>query len=115
MTDSSLGISIQNFRRADMITVAGRVDSNTASDLDQALKQVMNGGRYNLVIELSGVNYLSSAGLRSLVAALRECKRQRGDVVLVALSERVLEVLKLAGLDSLFQVYASTTEAVGSF
>ncbi|MFO7536636.1 MAG: STAS domain-containing protein [Chloroflexota bacterium] len=115
MTESSLDIEVQTFRRADMVTVAGRVDSNTASELDQALKQVMDGGRHNLIVNLAGVNYLSSAGLRSLVAALRECKRQRGDVLLVSPSERVLEVLRLAGLDTLFTFYDDETEAVGSF
>jgi anti-sigma B factor antagonist len=115
MTDSSLDISVQTFRRADMVTVSGRVDSNTASKLDEALKQVMGRGRYNLIIQMADVNYLSSAGLRSLVATLRECKQQRGDVLLVSPSERVLEVLKLAGLDTLFQVYDDETEAVGSF
>jgi anti-sigma B factor antagonist len=115
MTDSSLDIAVQNFRRADMITVTGRVDSSTASDLDQALKQLMNNRRYNLILKLDGVNYLSSAGLRSLVAALRECKSQRGEVVLVTPSDRVLEVLRLSGLDSLFTFYDNETEAVGNF
>lgn len=115
MSDASLDISVQNFRRADMITVVGRVDSNTAPELDQAIKDVMANGRHNLVIQLAGVNYLSSAGLRSLVAALRECKQQRGNVLLVSPSERVLEVLRLAGLDSLFTFHDDETEAVGSF
>jgi anti-sigma B factor antagonist len=115
MSDASLDISVQNFKRADMVVVTGRVDSNTAPDLDQALKELMDNGRHNLIVQLAGVNYLSSAGLRSLVAALRECKRQRGDVLLVSPSERVLEVLRLAGLDSLFTFYDDETAAVGSF
>ncbi len=115
MTDSSLDISVQNFRRVDMLTVAGRVDSSTAPELDQAIKEITNNGRYNLVLKLDGVNYLSSAGLRSLVATLRECKSQRGDLLLVSPSERVLEVLRLAGLDSLFTFFDDETEAVGSF
>lgn len=115
MSDASLDISVQNFRRADMITVSGRVDSNTASELDQAFKQLTNNSRYNLIVKMDEVNYLSSAGLRSLVAALRECKSQRGDVLLVSPSKRVLEVLKLAGLDSLFTFYEDETAAVGSF
>jgi anti-sigma B factor antagonist len=115
MTNPSLDISVNSLKRVQLVTVAGRVDSNTAPEMDQTLKGLMNNGNYNLVIELTDVNYLSSAGLRSLVAALRECKRQRGDVVLVSPSERVLEVLKLAGLDTLFRVYDNSTEAVGSF
>jgi anti-anti-sigma factor len=50
-----------------------------------------------------------------MVSALRDCKKRRGDVRLAQPSERVEEVLSLAGLDSLFQVHDSTVAAVGSF
>jgi anti-sigma B factor antagonist len=108
-------VNTQNFKRVDLVTVSGRVDSSSAPDLDQALKNLTKDGRCNLVLDLSQVEYMSSAGLRSLVSTLRDCKRQGGDVRLATPSTRVSEVLGLAGLDSIFQVYNTTTEAVGSY
>jgi anti-sigma B factor antagonist len=108
-------VSTQNFKRVDLVTVSGRVDSSSAPDLDEALKNLTNEGRSNLVLDLSQVDYMSSAGLRSLVSTLRDCKRRGGDVRLATPSARVSDVLNLAGLDSIFQIYTSTTEAVGSF
>jgi anti-sigma B factor antagonist len=108
-------VSTQNFKRVDLVTVSGRVDSSSAPDLDEALKNLTNEGRSNLVLDLSQVDYMSSAGLRSLVSTLRDCKRRGGDVRLATPSARVSDVLSLAGLDSIFQIYTSTTEAVGSF
>jgi anti-anti-sigma factor len=108
-------VNTQNFKRVDLVTVSGRVDSSSAPELDQALKNLTKEGRCNLVLDLSQVEYMSSAGLRSLVSALRECKRQGGDVRLATPSARVSEVLGLAGLDSIFRVYNTTTEAVGSY
>jgi anti-anti-sigma factor len=64
---------------------------------------------------LNGVTYMSSAGLRAIVALLRESKKHRGDVRIATPSERVKEVLQLAGLDSLFDMYDDETAAVGSF
>ena len=60
---------------------------------------------------------LSSAGLRVLVAALRECKKlpNNGDVRLSNPSDRVAEVLELAGLSDMFPTFDDTTAAVGSF
>lgn len=115
MSDTELSISVEALKRVDLITVNGRIDSSNAHQLDNMLKESMGNGRHNLVIELSQVGYMSSAGLRSLVGALRECKKHRGDVRLANVSERVSEVLDLAGLDSLFQVYDDDTAAVGSF
>jgi anti-sigma B factor antagonist len=108
-------VNTQNFKRVDLVTVSGRVDSSSAPELDQALKDLTGAGRSSLVLDLSQVDYMSSAGLRSLVSALRDCKKQGGDVRLATPSARVSDVLNLAGLDSIFQVYENTTEAVGSF
>jgi anti-sigma B factor antagonist len=108
-------VNTQNFKRVDLVTVSGRVDSSNAPQLDEALKNLTNSGRSNLVLDLSQVDYMSSAGLRSLVSTLRDCKRKGGDVRLATPSPRVSDVLSLAGLDSIFEVYDNTTEAVGSF
>jgi anti-sigma B factor antagonist len=115
MADSLLNIGIEKHRRVDVISVTGRIDSNSAREFDAALKGVLESSRHNIVLELAQVDYMSSAGLRAMVVALRECKKKGGDVRLGPLSERVSEVLSLAGLDSLFQVYKDTTAAVGSF
>jgi anti-anti-sigma factor len=66
-------------------------------------------------LNLSGVDYTSSAGLRALVAALRECKKHNGDLRISEASDRVLDVLNLAGLTSLFELFDDDTSAVGSF
>lgn len=115
MPDTNLNIDVQSLKRVDLLTISGRIDSSNASELDSTLKGVMDQDRYNIVMELSGVKYMSSAGLRSMVAALRECKKHRGDLRLAETSDRVSEVLSLAGLDSLFTTYDDKTEAVGSF
>jgi anti-anti-sigma factor len=114
MTDVSLHITTQEFKRAQLITAHGRIDSSNAQEFDEKVKECMETS-HNLVMDLSGVNYMSSAGLRTLVTALRECKKKKGDVRLVHPSERVSEVLSLAGLDSLFQIFDDTTAAIGSF
>jgi anti-sigma B factor antagonist len=102
-------------KRVDLVTVSGRIDSSNAAEFEKHLKELMEGGRHRLVLNLAGVTYMSSAGLRTLVSTLKECKKKSGDVRLAAPSERVAEVLSLAGLDSLFQVYDDDTAAVGSF
>lgn len=112
---SDINIAVESLKRVDLITVAGRVDSSNASALDQTINKSMTNGRYHLVFELSGVNYMSSAGLRAIVSALRNCKRQGGDVRLANVSPRVAEVLSLAGLTSIFQTFDDATAAVGSF
>lgn len=115
MNESELTITLESLKRVELITLVGRIDSSNADQLDATFKEILDNGRNNIVVELSGVTYMSSAGLRSLVAALRECKQRRGDVRLANISDRVQEVLTLAGLDKLFESFEDTTAAVGSF
>ncbi len=73
-------ISITHYKHCDLLKVEGRVDSSTASQLDQELKKIMDDGRFKIVIDMSGLEFMSSAGLRVLINAQKTCKRyNRGE------------------------------------
>ncbi|MBP7998091.1 MAG: STAS domain-containing protein [Chloroflexi bacterium] len=110
-----MAILVESFKRVDLVEVSGRIDSSNASELDETLKQLADQDRHQLILNLSRVEYMSSAGLRAIVSALRTAKKSNGDVRMSQPSERVKEVLDLAGLTSLFQYYDDDTSAVGSF
>ena len=103
------------YKRCSVVTASGRIDSNTAPAFEEALKKVIDGGQHNVVLQLSGVEFLSSAGLRGMVSGLKACKSGGGNLVLAIPSERVKTVLDLAGLTSLFSAFDDLTAAVGSF
>ncbi len=108
-------ISSRDLKRVNVVTVSGRVDSAASPELEKALQDLLEGRRHQIVMELADVEYMSSAGLRALVSALKTAKKAGGDVVIARPSERVREVIDLAGLTSVFTVYEDTLEAVGSF
>ncbi len=110
-----MDVKIQEMNRVDLVEVAGRVDSSTAADLGAKLNDRITNGTLNVVIDLAKVDYMSSGGLRELVAALKRVKKDGGDLRLCSPSARVREVLELAGLDSIFQIYDDQVKAVGSF
>mgnify|MGYP001587724953 CR=1 FL=1 len=110
-----MDISTQEIKRAVVVTVKGRVDSATAPDLENALKQLVDGDKTQIVLDLNDVEYMSSAGLRAMVSTLKAVKRINGDLRLCAPSPRVSEVLRLAGLTSIFNLYPTQAEAVDSF
>lgn len=114
MAESIVNIEVEDLKRVELVKVNGRIDSSNAAEFDNVLKEVV-GRKHNVVLEMSGIDYISSAGLRAMIALLRECKKHKGNVRLANPSERVVEVLALAGLDSLFDVYESEAAAVGSF
>lgn len=103
-------------KRVDLVAVSGRIDSSTAPELEAALRAITDAGRFRIVLDMTDLEYISSAGLRVLVTILKSCRRyNRGDLRLAGMSERVVGLFELAGLAVLFKVYSNTVEAVGSF
>lgn len=110
-------MKIDRMRQADVdvFRVAGRIDSTTAPDLDDALHAAAGGTGPRIVVDLEAAEYISSAGLRALVSAAKAARRNRGDVRIARPSQRVSEVLKLAGLESIFSLHVDVDTAVASF
>ena len=109
-------ITVQEFKHCEMIKIKGRVDSSTAPQMAQALESANGNGKYKLVVDMSELEYMSSAGFRAMLAAQRTCKRyNRGEVVLSGVPSRIQEALELAGFTELFKTYKDEVTAVGSF
>lgn len=99
-----------------LVEVTGRVDSTNAEQLGDALTSEIEAGHTQIVLDLAAVEYMSSAGLREIVSALKRAKRGvGGDVRIAQPSYRVREVLEMAGLDTILQIYPTQVEAVGSY
>ncbi len=110
-----MDISTTSYKRCDLVKVTGRVDSASASRLEAALQEILERKRYNIVLDLSGLEYISSAGLRAMVSTQKACKERGGQLVLAAIPEAIRDVLDLTGLDALFTAYPDVVSAVGSF
>ncbi|GAB4510351.1 MAG: STAS domain-containing protein [Anaerolineae bacterium] len=108
-------ISVSGLDNATLVEVQGRIDSMNANQFGEGLAAPIEDGQVNIVLDLSGVEYMSSAGLREIVGSLKKAKRNGGDIRIAQPSDRVREVLELAGLDTIVQIFNTQLEAVGSF
>ncbi len=109
-----MNINISAHDQVTLVEVSGRIDSMNAHQLGEALSAEIDSGHTQIVLDLANVEYMSSAGLREIVSALKKV-RGTGDVRLSQPSPRVQEVLEMAGLDTIFQIFPNPIEAVGSY
>jgi anti-sigma B factor antagonist len=104
------------YKHCDLIKAKGRIDSSTANQLAEDLDAITNEGRFKIVLDLSEVEYMSSAGLRVLIGTQKLCKRyNRGEVMLTLVPKRIYDALELAGFVPLFKFFDDLLAAVGSF
>ena len=109
-------IGHQKYKHCDLLIVSGKVDSFTAPDLTKAIEKLNETGRFKIVIDLNKLEYMSSAGFRTLLLGQRNCKRyNRGEIILASVPKKVMDALDLTGFTPLFKIFDDITAAVGSF
>ena len=113
--ESVMTVNVSETRRASLVVVEGRIDHSALEEFRAVLKKQFDAGKNNLIIDMEQVTYINSAVVRELVAALKHTRQTGGSLCLSAPSEQVREVLQIAGLLPLFDVYDDRVSAVGSF
>ncbi|MCW0212726.1 MAG: STAS domain-containing protein [Pseudonocardia sp.] len=93
-----------------VITVRGELDSATAPQVTEYLRQVTSPSVIALALDLSEVTFLASSGIQMLVTALRDDSGVDGALHLVAPSPAVRRILTLLGMDRVFTSHASSDE-----
>lgn len=99
--DNKLNIRKDSPGTEQRIFLEGRLDANWAGHLDDYLNNLVRDGSYRIILNMSGIQYLSSAGIRVLVIQYKNIKRIGGVFQLEALSDAVAEVLEMVGLLSM--------------
>lgn len=100
---------------ADVVLVSGSVDALTASVLSDYLSLKISQDHTNLVLDLSEVEFMSSAGLRSVLNALKECRNKGGDLRIAGAQPGVEKVLKMSGFTNILKIFPDSENALASF
>ncbi|MES2940578.1 MAG: STAS domain-containing protein [Pseudomonadota bacterium] len=108
-------ILVEHRAPATVVRIVGDVDGLTAETLLTELQARVGEGHVRLVGDLSAMKYTSSAGLRALLAVLREARRGGGDLRLAAVAAPVRKILELSGFTSILKLYDDVDGAVASY
>ncbi len=112
---SILSLATDNTQSTSVMKVKGRVDSDSAPELETALTKLLNDGRNKIVLNLQNVDFLSSAGLRAIVKAYQGAKKSGGDLRLASVSEPIEVILRTVGMMQMLKMYPTDQEAMASF
>lgn len=94
-----------------VITVEGEIDVYTAPKLREKLIDLVNKGKFHLLVDMEKVEFLDSTGLGVLVGGLKRVRANDGSLELVCTQERILKIFRITGLTKVFGIHDSIEDA----
>lgn len=98
-----------------VISIQGSFDATTVGEAEAYFAEKIEEGHINLVIDLGGVTFLSSAGIRALLVAMQNARSAGGDVRLAGAEGNIKRVIGIAGFPRVAKIFDSADEAVASY
>jgi anti-anti-sigma factor len=106
-------ISTRTINDIHIVAISGSLDSTTYPEAQKSLDAVVAGAK-KVALDFSGLDYISSAGLRVLLGVAKKLRATGGTLGMFGLNQSVREVFEISGFSSILSVYQSEAEAVGA-
>lgn len=110
-------ISITEESKDDILILRmkGRLDAVSSPHAERKVFDHINAGHIKILVDLSGVDYLSSAGLRMLLSVSKKLKTLAGKLVLFSIALNVMDVLKMSGFDHVLEIVNNQEDGLRRF
>ncbi len=102
-------------RQVSRVRVDGVIDTLTAGELEEVMDSLLKRRRYRIVIDLAGVDYISSAGWGIFISHIKDVRANGGDIKLSGMVSDVYEIFQLLEFDNILQAFSSVDEAARSY
>lgn len=105
-----MNVIVSNENSIVLITISGSIDSKTTADLQSKIMESITDAT-KVILDMTKVDFVSSAGLRVLLMVYRYIKSQNGKVVLVGVSEEIQDVMEMTGFINFFEMTDTSVNA----
>jgi anti-sigma B factor antagonist len=107
---AGLDVSVEGVGDFSLIGLVGEVDVYSAPKLRETIKELVDEGKHNIVVDLERVAFLDSTGLGVLVGGLKRVKHHNGELGIICNQEKILRIFRITGLTKVFPIYSSREE-----
>lgn len=97
-----------------IVELVGRIDNVTSADIESQINAALDASPSALVLDFSGITFVSSIGLRVLLMAAKRCRKQNAGLALHSVAPAIVELFGLSGLKAFFPVHESREAAVAA-
>ncbi len=105
-------IHVKKVAKRLIVSLTGKLDAVSVGELDKEMDGQIKAGESDFILDLSRLDYISSAGLRSILSTFKRLKENKGTITLCGLHGGVREVFDMSGFSSIFTIYESFENAL---
>lgn len=109
-----MNISESKQGNVTILQAQGKLDSMSSPELDKRLTGLVESGIRQIAVDLTGIDYVSSAGLRVFLSAAKRLKQAQGKLALANPSAQVQQIFDIAGFANILPIFKTINEAVGA-
>ena len=107
--------TIQDSNEVKIVQFEGELETNTSHDAETCLNQLLDEGVKKILVDFEKLDYISSAGLRVLLATAQKLESGGGALKVCNLNETVQEVFDISGFSTILSVFKTESEALAGF
>ena len=111
---TELDVTLESLGDLALIVLSGEVDVYSAPRLRNVIRDLVDKGKYRMVVDLEKVAFMDSTGLGVLVGGLKRVKRHQGELGIICNQERILRIFRITGLTKVFPIYRSREDLLAS-
>lgn len=98
-----------------VLRLSGRLDAVSSPTAERKVFDFINGGKFKILADMAGIDYLSSAGMRMLLSVTKKLKTSSGKLVLFSVTHGVMDILKMSGFDHVLEIVQKEEEGLKKF
>ena len=111
----ALRMTITEDRDVVIVALAARIDSFAVEELSEGFEQVRNTGKWNIALMMRDLDYVNSRGIAALISFLKWADEEGRSVKLAEVPEKLMQLLRLVGIEKFVSIYDTLPEAIESF
>ena len=108
-------ISVKTINKVKVVEIEGKLNTRSAPDAEKQLARLIESGEKRILVNLEKLEYVSSSGLRVLLAAAKKLNASDGELRICGVKGFVEEIFQISGFSTIFTIYENETEALKGF
>lgn len=107
-----MNVTVNVLNEFTIVSIEGRIDTTNANEFEKAIMDVIDGGCGNMILNCTGLNYISSSGLRIFLIVLKKMTAVKGLFRLSNMQPGIKEIFDISGFSSIFSIFPDQEAAL---